>query len=353
MQHRVSITVGNLELSNWLSYEIDGNILVAADAFSMTVGSPTPEHFDTILEGDRCQIFVDGRSQMRGVIDDVGLRYNKTESAMTLRGRSLAAYLVDCSAPTTGYDKISLLDLAKNVCSPWNIPVRAHPDARQAIEAAEAEEFGTLPRTQPEPGETCWDFLNRYAKNQGLMMWMSRDGVLVISKPNYAQSPTFSLHHHLTAPRNSGNNILSGDVVRGMADRYSHITVKAQRQAEDEFSGEEAAGIEYTATDAELLDRGIWRPLILTDYEISDLAQAKRRAEHEVALRRTRGTKIRYTVPWHGDDQAIYGYDMTINLDDELAGLNGTFYILGRKFMRSKIEGTRTGLTLCQRGALV
>jgi len=352
MQHKVSIAVGKWELSNWLSYEIDGNILVAADAFSMTVGSPTPENFSTILEGDRCQIFVDGHSQMKGVIDDVGLRYNKTESAMTIRGRSLAAYLVDCSAPTTGYDEISLLDLATNVCSTWNIPVRAHPDAKQAIAAAEAEEFGTLPRTQPEPGETCWDFLNRYAKNQGLMMWMSIDGALVISKPNYSQAPTFSLHHHLTAPRNLKNNILRGDVIRGMADRYSHITVKAQRQAEDEISGEEAAGIEYTATDDELVDRGISRPLILTDYEITNIAQARRRAEHEVALRRAKGTRIQYKVPWHGTGQAVYGYDMTVDLDDELSGLNGTYYILGRKLRGNKYEGTSTSITLCERGAL-
>jgi len=352
----VSIVVGKYQLANWISYEIDGNILTPSDAFTMRVGLPDPDHLEVVTAGAHCSIYVNQKLGMKGVIDEVELEYSKSNSsnALAITGRDLAAYLVDCSAPLDGYDQITLKELARKICSPWSIPVRAAAEANREIEVEESDAFGfgTLPRTQPEPGETCWEFLARYAKDQGLFMWMSPDGALIISKPNDTQKPLYSLRHFLRERENQRNNVLRGRIVRATAERYSHVTVKAQTQGDDYSFGEEAAQIEATATDEELTARGIYRPLILADYDISTIEQAQRRAVQEVRLRRAKGLKAVYTVPGHGDGSNIYQYDQTVEVHDELADLNGIFYILGRRLKRDRTGGTRTVLTLAEKGTL-
>ena len=358
-QPEVSIVVDRAEISNWLSYEIDGNLLTPADAFSMRVGRPRPEHVREISEGSHCSVYVNGKQILKGVIDEVELEYSKrsAQSALTITGRDMAAYLVDCSAPLDGYEKITLKELARKICAPWSIPVRAAEKANWEIvvESNDPYGFGTLPRTQPEPGETCWEFLARYVKDQSLMMWMAPDGALVVSTPRDTALPELSLMHFLKKPRSLQNNIMAGRIIRSTAERYSHVAMKAQTQGDDNLFGSDASQIEATAIDEELVAAGILRPLILADYEISSLEQARRRAVQEVRLRRAKGMKAVYTVRGHSPEDAgaePFRYDRTVEVRDELAGLNGVFYIVGRRFCMDRRNGATTVFTLTEKGAL-
>jgi hypothetical protein len=132
-------------------------------------GTTSPRPF---REGESCRILVDGRPVITGYVDDVAIRYDDKDHAVSVSGRDRTADLVDCSAPSVQWAGRSLPQVAAELCRPFGIGVRTLCDCAQTFQRlkntegdsvfetleaaarvrARTPDHGRLGQPDPEPG---------------------------------------------------------------------------------------------------------------------------------------------------------------------------------------------------------
>jgi prophage tail gpP-like protein len=218
--------------------------------------------------------------------------------------------------------------------------------------------FAKLPRgsTKVDPGQTIASIFDKHTKRLGITWWMTAQGDIFFGKPNYAQEPSFNFAYYTprTASAQRFNNVLSYSVRRSMGERYSEIAVKGQGRPSAKggvFGSSRAttqgAKFDATAKDDELIARGIERKLIIADNDCVDRAMAQRRADFEMGMRRMKGLTIELTVPGFRQNDRLFTIDTLATLKIETLGIDGTFWIVQRRFTE-KFDQRRTQLTLHQ-----
>jgi prophage tail gpP-like protein len=199
---------------------------------------------------------------------------------------------------------------------------------------------------KPQAGEKVWEYLDRHAKKLGIMMWMSPEGALILSSPQYNQKPLFRIVRRFRSRSEDPNNVKSGVRMTSTADRYSECAVYGRTHGDDALR----ARITHNEKD---LDCSVYRPMTIHDQSIRTLEDAKRRARRELALGRQRADVLTYEVAGHSQNGVIWAVDTICSVVDEVAGIAGDYYITGREFSKDVGAGTRTNLTLMPKGAIV
>ena len=97
--NELALTIAGKQHHDWKSYEVDSDLLIAADAWQFDI-SPTslvlPEFINI---GADVRLTLDGKRILTGVIDDVTESIAKNQHIISLSGRDLAGQLLDCSVP--------------------------------------------------------------------------------------------------------------------------------------------------------------------------------------------------------------------------------------------------------------
>lgn len=212
----------------------------------------------------------------------------------------------------------------------------------------------TIRDARPRAGESVWEYIDRHARRLGVLMWLSPDGKLVLGSIRYDQPALYKLIRRERSDPNEPNNILSGGAVRNAADRVSSVTVYGRTRGENL---ERAASL-ATATDPEMAELGLLRPLIVQDGSIRTEEEAERRARRELAKGRANALVLRYTMAHHGQGRSdgtgpLYATHRIAAVDDEIAGIRGEYFITDRTFTKSREHGTRTELLLVEKGSIV
>lgn len=345
----VKISVGQpgqrREIEDWLSYEVESAVREPADAFNFKAANLDGALAGAVAPGDPVEVMVDDELIKVGAVDDVDYE----DVAVGITGRDLFGQLVDCSAPLKTYNNVTLLQLAQDLTAEWGI------------------DWSGIANTTPirkvkiEPGETFWEVLLRLANKEQVALWMDADGEAQIGKPNYTQPPLYKLYR--LAPSNplakSRNNVLPGATVRqSWRDVHSPITVygsagntkldygSSSRWKADaledigQFMLQVAQG-KYNPrtigpTSATAAATGIQRPLRIVDGDCKTKAKAQARAERELQKRRFEALTLTYTVPGHygylGDKASLWAIDTMCEVEDEVAGQSGTFYVSRVRF---------------------
>lgn len=367
----VRIIVAGRELSNWQSYEIESDMMQSADAFSFTVPNHSGKLSGTVKRFDDAQVYVDGALQMTGYVDDV---CNTTDAdggaAMEIVGRDVFGQLVDCSAEPATHHNVDLKTLAEKLSARWGIEwIVENETNRQTLLAAKrrvaqakrkagndkavakaqrhlaAIKAQIFLRVKVEPGETPMEVIQRQAKKSQLMVWASADGKGIIASPRYDQPALYSLYQYpRTSPRRHLNNILNTRVMRSGRDRFSSYRVVGSFTDD----GEKSHRLESEATDSEVT---IERPLIITG-SAKKLKEAQTEAQNEMQRRKFEGLVIELIVKRHTNNGQLWETDTLADLDDEVNGLSGPFYVTRRRFVAGE-KGQRTELTLHEPGVLL
>lgn len=346
--------------------------------------------------------------QHTGLIETQELAADEKGTTITVSGRDLASHLTDSSAPLTLLaESTTFVDVVEQAVEPWGIRVTADSQASRDIltgersetrlerlMAAEARSAGIppamysrqlrrraeregmpideaagvtvsdrsrrrmangmvdgdvrrIPLTQakPQPGETMWGFIERHAKRLGLMVWFSPDGRLVLSAPNYGQPPLYRLIRRRKENPDDPNTIASGGVVSSIADRYSAVTVYGRGGGNDATR----ASVVSMAIDP---DVDFHRPLIVRDTSVRTGAEAERRALRELNAYKRNGKVLRYSMWHHGQGRYLYAIDTIAYVLDEVADVEGLYYVTDRTFRKSEGSGTTTELQLVPKGAI-
>lgn len=324
---------------------MDLDVLTPAAGWSLSAANPTPAQIEAITEGSPILLQVGGADVLVGWIDQKRLSSSRSGTILSLSGRDHVAPLVDCSVPMTwSLKNITLYLLATQILAHLGIP---------AIVFGPNDIDEPIPRVHPEPGESFWDLLVRYARERRLLVW-AQPGQLHISRPNYVTPPVGALCRRVPGPLAAANNVLSADHTWKVSQRRSPVTVVGQGAGGDALFGAAAGRVVGTATDPVLTALGLARPLVVQEGTIRTNARALARARWEVEKRAGDGWIGSYTIPGHGPTSAsIWGLDEIVTVLDEVAGISGPRWVAAVRFTRSRSSGTTTTLTLRDLHALL
>ncbi|MDK3025584.1 contractile injection system protein, VgrG/Pvc8 family [Cupriavidus taiwanensis] len=336
---QVSLLIGGKVHSSWSRYDIDSDLLIPADAWQVELGLPRGEFPPTVAPGERVEVRVGADPVMTGRIDEIAHRVGKDAHTLSISGRDGAAVLVDCSAPIFTAKQATLAEIVANVARPLGVTrIRIDADAAAARE-----------KVNVQPGESAWDTIVHAAEANGLWPWFEPDGTLVIGGPDYSKAPVASL---VMRRSGQGNNLVSLDLAQSMAERYSDFTVLGQGHGTSVEAGRHA--LRAAVKDAELSNRGIYRPRIVVDYDADNTGIARSRARKLLSDSRLRGLTLTATVRGHRtSDGQLWQPGQRIHVLSEPHGLDGIYFLMARKFTGGRGLGSTSRLVLKEDGVWV
>jgi prophage tail gpP-like protein len=203
---------------------------------------------------------------------------------------------------------------------------------------------------RPQSGETVWEFLDRSAKRNGLLMSMTPDGKLLFCGLLYDQHPSYHLTRRVEGDRTQ-NNIVSGGSRLDISDVVGDVIVYGRVKGKD-VSRSAFKGYAKQA-DSDLVRVPYQKTLVVHDNAIKSREDAQHRAAYELGKARQGAFAISYTMRGHSDSGLFFAPDTIAQVDDEVCGIHGAYYVTARTFARSARQGPTTELKLVPKGAIV
>lgn len=197
---------------------------------------------------------------------------------------------------------------------------------------------------RPQSGESVWEFLDRHAQRNGLLMQMDPKGRLVFCGLQYDQQPSYRLVRRIEGNRNE-NNILTGGRRQDASDIYKTVLVYGRTKNDDKTR----SPFKGRAVDESMPFEKV---LQLHDNSIRSKDDAQTRAEYELGKSRQGADVLEYTVFGHSANGLVYATDTIAHVDDQVAGVNGPFYVTSRTFTRNAQTGPLTQLRLVPVGSI-
>lgn len=349
----VALQVDGQRIERWLAYEIESDLYVADDAFSLEVADPEI----TIKRGQRCELYVNGALELTGIIDRCSRQYDKRGLSYRIEGRDLMGLLVDsyCEQFVTVENK-KLSDLAEMLLATVPFINRSTIEYQEDVVGKLKGKKRTVDEpivgymdtpqriSQIEPGMTVFEVLKGYAASRGLMFWAKADGTLVFGRPKAAGEPLYTL----TCGKNDIiTTVLRGEEVDDISKRYSKIVVIGQQQGQDEFDDASDINTRAQATDPTF---PFYKPYVTQDN--NDAVSPALHARQIMEAQLHEGYQLGYTVQGHAQKGRNWQINELCQVRDEVLGIDGVYLVAGRVFSRSRSEGTLTRIKLGKPGLI-
>jgi len=327
----VTLHIGGKAHAGWQSYDVESSLMIAADAWKVSLATADLEVPAAVQPGADVQLKVGADTVLRGALDSWEHEVSKAGHRLSLTGRDGAGVLIDCSAPIFTTQHLTLDQVLTKIVRPLGITrIRVDADTKLLRD-----------RINTEPGDTAWDMLRRAAEANGLWPWFEPDGTLVIGGPDYSTAPVASL-----TVRRDGSNVLSLAESRSIVPRFSEVTVYGQSHAVGELTGRN--NIRATVKDTGVT---VYRPKIVCDQEATNTAIAKARANKLISDARVNGYELRAELVGHRTEGgALWAAGQRVNVESEPHGLNGVYFVMSRRFTSNKQRGQITQLSLREDG---
>ncbi|MCB2190355.1 MAG: hypothetical protein KQI62_02245 [Deltaproteobacteria bacterium] len=339
MPDSVRLAIGGADYDGWKSLSISLSLSQFAGGFELTTTDRYPGHPEkyNFRMGQACTVSVRGQTVITGYLEDIKPSYDKGSHGITLSGRDATCDLVDCShvGPPSQWARQSLLQICREVCSPFGIAVKAETALGEVFESVRTNE-----------GDTVSAFIVRLCRQRGVLPLTYGDGALVLSKAG-ARGRGGSLV--------LGDNLKRGSAAQSNRERFSRYIVKAQGQRAalpaDPLTEAEAQLFRqtYTSPVAESLDTVIsrYRPLVVLAETKGTQADCQARANWEAGVRAGRSRSATYTVQgWGPDNGGLWQVNTTVPVTDALLGASGEWLVEGLVFSMDPQDGTLTELQL-------
>jgi prophage tail gpP-like protein len=340
MRDAVSIIINGKVFSNILSYAVDSDLFLAADAFSLTMLDDKNE----ITAGVPIELWVNNTRELYGVIDRVESTASKKGRTIQISGRDLMGML--CSHDITEYGSDTdlggktLAQIARTILR--DVPYVNY--MRDIVFEGKASGATVLFDTlKAEPGQNVFDLLKAVANGRGLQFWCREDGKLVFGK--CASSGSVSYRFNL-AKDSSGSNVLEGKKTDDLTEAFSKVFVYGQSE---DAEGDDT-NIEATATMAVPAEFPFYKPKVVTvnTDKVSPAMEAKRL----LTVSKAKRLQLHYKVPGHSQNGINYHTNSMARVDDEVNNTHGVFVVCGRTFtLENKKTGPVTSVRLCMPGA--
>ena len=225
---RITVMIGAMPFRAVMKARIDCDLKKVSHSFHVEIRDtaralatlpwvwPSPER-GAVTCGEKTTILIDGEPRLIGWIDMVEPALQEGHiTHVTLVGRDVTGDLVDCAAAPKGpteYKNVTVLDLAKKICEPYKIEVRAEVDVGKPFDKACID-----------AGETGMSAIEKHARKRGLLVVSDGVGALVLTRAG--------------TTRAAGLVVVPGNVRRAKgkldwSQRFSDYYVKGQTRGAD------------------------------------------------------------------------------------------------------------------------
>lgn len=350
---KVGKQVADQVIEHFISYRIDADLYTPADAFHLELANPETD----ITGGMLCDLFVNGKRELTGLIDKVQRKVDKSGVSLKVEGRDLMGLLVDsyCEKYVTVAGK-KLKDLAEMLLK--DVPFINRKDiiyqqnVTGKLKKSKKARGGFLfsldaPQkiAQIEPGMTIFEVLKTYSLSRGMLFYSLPDGTLVFGRPLALGDASFNLQ---LLRSGAGNNVIESERIDDISKRYSKVTVVGQQQGQDSFGLDGAATINSPKGVAKDPEFPFYKPFVSKDN--NDSLSPKEHARMIMEKHRREGRQFLYKVGRHSQDGANWSINKLCRVKDEIQGMDGVYLIYGRTFELNKKDGPTTKLKLGEPG---
>jgi len=297
----------------WTSVRIRRSLESIADSFSLSLtdswGNDEPPR--EIKTGDKCEISIDGEKIITGYIDNITPEYNATEHSLSVSGRSKAGDLVDCSLPGKEFNNRTLLQIATELCSPFDINVTAKADIGGPF----------VNKQTLEEGQPIFEFIETLARVRAVRIVSDMDGNI-----EFVRAGTERINTSLTL----GENIKSASGEFSSSELFSQYVISGQQKGNDNLFGD-ATALTTSTVESKYVER--FRPTLLLIDGAADIADCKSRGEWQRNTSFGRSRSIIYTVlGWHHDG-GLWAPNKVVPVNDVFSKIKGDRLIVSVDFL--------------------
>ncbi|HDR1252688.1 TPA: phage tail protein [Pasteurella multocida] len=332
-ENEIVVEIDGKQHKSWKSYDIDSDFLIAADAFRFDIGTPSTDTVIPNFTGKEVKVMINEQLVMTGIIDTTQHSINKTNRTFHLTGRDKAAILVDCSAPITNVKGLTVLDAVKKIVAPLGI---------KNVEL-KAENNPTLDKVDIDIGETAWNAVKRCVNSAGLHAWFDPKGVLIVGGADYSTPPVATLCCMKNGER---NNFSNANLVFDVSQRFSEITFLAQRHGRS--SDDNKNDLKWVYKDDSMQT---YKPKTVVVPDVEDLTALKKWAKKYISDSILEGFTLTITISDHKtQDGTLWQPGQRVHIICEEYDIDAIFFLMGRRFILSRANGTQTELRFKQDG---
>ena len=204
-----------------------------------------------------------------------------------------------------------------------------------------------------QPGESIKECADRHLRRHGFMHWDSPDGRIVVGAPWDAQDPTY-FFRMMRGKNGRENNLLSASRIRDYSQSPSILGVFGVGGKSD-FT---KAKVQFHAIDADVINRGFYRPVVIVAEGIKTQKHAEHAARREQSARNRRKDAFDLEFDglswWDGYRNIGLNTDTTCDIRSDVAGGPlGTYYVHRVERRRDTSSGDMSRLTVVRKGLWV
>ena len=253
----IKLLVGSTLWQGWQNATITRSIDAVYSEFSLSMTLGWPEKFrknnlqeslgtgdiPVLKIGDECTLKLDDETVVTGFINESNFQAGANGFQVDISGRDRTALLFKSSvvrvdaasgkAKSAEWLNRTVIEIARDICEPFDIKVTAKADVGKAIR-----------KFTVEPGETAHRALERLARHRALLFYADRDGGLVFSTANVAEKAEtdliFGARGNVLSMRSSSSlsdrnqtYIFRGQCPRNSAHASAHTTVSGTARDKD------------------------------------------------------------------------------------------------------------------------
>ncbi len=316
---RLTLTLNGASYTNMISAKVvrDLREISGSFEFSMLDTARTAavhgygSSIAPIVPGMAAQVAIDGEVVLIGWVDEVKPFWHAGQRGISITGRDKTGDLVDCAAAPTGpaeYSGVDLLAIAKALCAPFGVSVRADCDVG-----------AVFPRLGLGTHETVMSALEKASRQRAVLAVSDGVGGLLLTQGGSSPAP---------APINcgpGGNAMAIADDSSGQFSwrkRFSDYFVKGQSEKAAGQRGSTvamdstlvpydggptlpAAGVATTKEKAGVLITGHatdpevtrWRPTVRVTRTQSGAATGQQQADWALRVAKGESERLTYGVP--------------------------------------------------------
>lgn len=255
-QTQCRVVVNGDTIEEILSFDYTSDVMAIGETAQFSVANVGRKYISKLRIGDRVEFIlqnpkVNGGSptvKHRGVIITRTIKVTPTGGCVIdIVSADLGWHLQNCDAPLwLRLQNKTYADLCDPATSPlfdsaWGftgLDFTGNPRRRlklglAAIAIANQRLTEVAHVIQIEPGEKPADKITEYARRINLLVNVSPDGKLCLFRPNDTQKPLYSLRNRIG---DTGNNLLSSEVVENAATRWTEVIVVGEQLASEAYA---------------------------------------------------------------------------------------------------------------------
>jgi prophage tail gpP-like protein len=303
--------------------------------------------------GLKCMVSIDKTPVLVGWVDRIKGRWTGTELSCEVDGRDVTGDLVDCMPLPDGpaeFHNADLLSIAKAVCDPFGIKVRADTDLGAPFD-----------KHAFHIHETALSAIEKAARQRAVLVTSDGVGGLLLTKSGTTRAP---------AALRIGENVLLAEFDLNWSRRFSDYYIKGQssngRLGLAALDASYAAGNADAPATAPATGRGHvlmtghardpeikrYRPTVRTVRTQSGMDSVQAQAEWLLRVAKGQSDQRHYHVlDWRaGPDNALWLPNQVVGVFDPYPDIDGDMLIAGVRWLYDE-QGERTEIRVVGRSA--